>query len=814
MRSLKKESMKNRILLASFVATTAALYSALAQCEPQWLRYGSQTGVDRPVLGLTMFDPDGTGPQPASPVAVGEFSLASGLRAEGVARWNGSAWESMDWPFGPQVQAVSLWDADGEGPLAERVVVAANGSVLEYSDGSWRPLGPYGSGRISAMTSWRDGPTTKLLAVGGFSLQDGEAQVRNVGVWDGTSWAPVGEGVNGPVQSVVLWDADGNGPDPLRPVIAGEFSASGAQPLQRVGVWGGESWLPLGAGLGANARSLCLWDPDGAGPERERLVAAGDTNPGTSSVLSSWDGQSWSALVPPVTGRANWVHAFDHDRDPATADQLIVSADSAMTAGSVVGATLLWDGSTWRSLGAMQGGIRSAVLLEIDDGDVVRNELLVGGAFAQIDGRRFDHIAVWRGASWDRMGLGPDGRVTDLLPWDPDGAGPRQQVLAVSGAFTAIDRSAGGYAASWNGTEWTSDVGPDASPIGRLALWDPDQSGSQPPVLIGARSYTSPNGSTSSRMVRWNGASWEQMGTYRGQSSITAVGPSPQISGPNSLYFASQGGTFPLSRFNGTDWVEAFAVHGTRVVSSIIVGDPDGSGPFSSGLLFSGTGVYRATGLDTTLIPGSPSSISFSGIFDVDGVGSLPPVMVVGGAFPGCVSYYRNNTWTVLGGGLSGGGSPVVYALEAWDPDGAGPAHPLLVAAGEFTRAGGVPVRSLAAWNGEAWQSLAGGVGGRVYAMRKFTHHGRTDLAVAGEFADAGGLPTSSIAFLKPAGLCCPADFNADGFLDFFDYADFVACFEGTQCPDPDPLAADFNADGFVDFFDYADFVEALETGC
>jgi hypothetical protein len=59
--------------------------------------------------------------------------------------------------------------------------------------------------------------------------------------------------------------------------------------------------------------------------------------------------------------------------------------------------------------------------------------------------------------------------------------------------------------------------------------------------------------------------------------------------------------------------------------------------------------------------------------------------------------------------------------------------------------------------------------------------------------------------------VACRADFNADGFLDFFDYADFVACFEGTGTPGCD---ADFNADGFVDFFDYTDFVAAFEAGC
>ncbi len=54
----------------------------------------------------------------------------------------------------------------------------------------------------------------------------------------------------------------------------------------------------------------------------------------------------------------------------------------------------------------------------------------------------------------------------------------------------------------------------------------------------------------------------------------------------------------------------------------------------------------------------------------------------------------------------------------------------------------------------------------------------------------------------------CPADFNCDGALDFFDYDDFVAAFEAGQ------PSADFNKDTAVDFFDYDDFVVAFEAGC
>ena len=54
----------------------------------------------------------------------------------------------------------------------------------------------------------------------------------------------------------------------------------------------------------------------------------------------------------------------------------------------------------------------------------------------------------------------------------------------------------------------------------------------------------------------------------------------------------------------------------------------------------------------------------------------------------------------------------------------------------------------------------------------------------------------------------CAADFNRDGFNDFFDYLDFVDLFS-IGIP-----VADFNRDGVVDFFDYLDFVDAFSAGC
>lgn len=54
----------------------------------------------------------------------------------------------------------------------------------------------------------------------------------------------------------------------------------------------------------------------------------------------------------------------------------------------------------------------------------------------------------------------------------------------------------------------------------------------------------------------------------------------------------------------------------------------------------------------------------------------------------------------------------------------------------------------------------------------------------------------------------CPADFNADGFIDPLDYNGFINSFEEGD------IEADFNSDGFVDPLDYNGYINAFEAGC
>jgi hypothetical protein len=88
--------------------------------------------------------------------------------------------------------------------------------------------------------------------------------------------------------------------------------------------------------------------------------------------------------------------------------------------------------------------------------------------------------------------------------------------------------------------------------------------------------------------------------------------------------------------------------------------------------------------------------------------------------------------------GVNGSGK----AVTSWDPDGAGPAAPLLVAGGSFVVAGSTSASNVVAWNGSAFVTLGSGVNGPVNVLTTFGG----DLIAAGEFTQAGGNPANRIA--------------------------------------------------------------------
>src|SRR6185436_6679524 len=107
--------------------------------------------------------------------------------------------------------------------------------------------------------------------------------------WDGTSWSPLGSGMNGSVWALVEHD-DGTGPALY---AGGDFTTAGGVAANRIARWNGASWSALGSGVAGtttpSVRALVVHD-DGSGPA---LYAGGSfTQAGAVIVnrVAKWDG--------------------------------------------------------------------------------------------------------------------------------------------------------------------------------------------------------------------------------------------------------------------------------------------------------------------------------------------------------------------------------------------------------------------------------------------------------------------------------------------------------------------------------------------
>lgn len=138
---------------------------------------------------------------------------------------------------------------------------------------------------------------------------------------------------------------------------------------------------------------------------------------------------------------------------------------------------------------------------------------------------------------------------------------------------------------------------------------------------------------------------------------------------------------------------------------------------------------------------GVNSSVRALTSWDPDGPGPASPLVVVAGDFAlaGTTRASRIATWdpaTGLWAPLGSGFDWGVYAVAAL-PNGD------LIAGGQFTTAGGIPASRIARWDGSTWSPLGSGILGGVNAIAVLANG---DLIVGGQFSQAGSAPVSNLA--------------------------------------------------------------------
>ncbi|MCY3002686.1 MAG: hypothetical protein NTV21_12865 [Planctomycetota bacterium] len=212
------------------------------------------------------------------------FGSASDSSLRHLARWDGTTIHAVGGPVSTPVYSLGEWRRTATG--APELVVGTTDGVRSFDGTTWSTLGTPTLVLARTFAEFTPpGASAPLLIAGSSSGLPGVAG-SFVQQFDGTSWLPMGSGVNLGVEAAVTWDAPG--PLPEGVYVGGIFFNAGGQAASGVALWDGTSWNALGNPAFQSVYELRVWD-DGTG---EALFA--NTNQG----LFRFDGASWTALGP------------------------------------------------------------------------------------------------------------------------------------------------------------------------------------------------------------------------------------------------------------------------------------------------------------------------------------------------------------------------------------------------------------------------------------------------------------------------------------------------------------------------------------
>jgi hypothetical protein len=297
--------------------------------------------------------------------AGGSFVLVDGVRANNIARWDGTGWSPLGGGTNGAVRAVAVSGPDVyvAGFFSQAGGVPAGG-VARWDGTAWHPVG---SGFADNVHD---------LAVAGAEIYVSGQFPGGVARWDGTGWSVVGEGIDASNVPAIA--------------VSGDEIYAGVA-FQGVWKWDGDSWSSLG-GPGGTVNTLSVLG--GQVYAAGAFTAAGGA---PANFIARWDGTRWHPL-----GSGTDLNVFA----TATMGGDVFAGGFFTQAGGVtVNGVAAWDGDAWSALGS---GVGSGP----DSGEGVSalavsgNELYVGGNFLTAGGLTANRLAAWRDP--EVVGVGGD----------------------------------------------------------------------------------------------------------------------------------------------------------------------------------------------------------------------------------------------------------------------------------------------------------------------------------------------------------------------------------------------------------------------
>lgn len=249
-----------------------------------WQELG--TGLDGPVYALTVYN--------GELIAGGSFTIAGGVSAYNIARWNGASWAPLGTGTYDSVYALAIYNgeliASGNcGYYGPESVC----NVYRWNGASWQPI------LLGGVSEDSEVYVTALTTYGG-ELIAGGSFGANIARWNGTIWQELGSGIIGsgglrPVVSLTVHNGE--------LIAGGHFTTAGGENANGIARWNGTSWQPLGTGVdsapypGPGVYALTVYNGD--------LIAGGEfTTAGGENAngIARWNGSTWQALGTGTNG--------------------------------------------------------------------------------------------------------------------------------------------------------------------------------------------------------------------------------------------------------------------------------------------------------------------------------------------------------------------------------------------------------------------------------------------------------------------------------------------------------------------------------
>jgi hypothetical protein len=691
---------------ASFASTGLfiALLTTLlpAQCTNPWLAGQGVPGVDTFVNAVTGWDPDGAGPAPTrivvggpfsvagdsacdriaawdpatstwSPlgsgmddvvlvlgtmpngdlVAGGGFTVAGGIPAPGIARWNGTAWSSLGGGLaGGAIAFATLPNGDlvVAGQFTHAGGVPAN-NIARWDGSAWHALG---AGTNDIVRSLCVRPNGDLVA-GGYFTSAGGVPTSLIARWDGVAWSALGAGISaGPglsYPSVLSMATLPNGDL----VAGGEFESAGGVPASCIAQWNGTAWSPLGSGVAGpfpfasiNVTGL-LTLANGDLLAGGRFQFAGGT---AASNVARWNGVAWSPIDAGTDADVTAVA-------PLPGGSVAIGGLFAKANGVTAKGIATWDGVTWSTLG---GGTDWPVLAlaRHPNGDI-----LAGGSFTTIGGAAANHIARWNGSAWSALGTGIGGppstttvrTITTLANGD----------VIAAGLFDMAGGVPANSIARWNGSTWAplglglTDSGWPAAATCLAALANDH--------LVVGGSFSEAGGVWCNNIARWDGVGWSSMGGFNNGVQALAVLPNGDVVAGGAFTPA-----FPvpvidrIAIWSGSSW-SALGTGVNGLVHALAVlpnGQLVAAGDFTSASGVPANRIARWNGASWSALGSGLDDAVYALLVLQNGD------LVAGGAFTTAggspasrIARWNGVAWSALGSGLTESGWGAVIAANA-----------------------------------------------------------------------------------------------------------------------------------------------------